>query len=86
MLWDYAELVDGTSFGYSATREDGTVRITVERPREFGFDYAECLLPLCNWKESSGFTDDELAHFRTFIKNNAPLIYEMADERASENA
>ena len=45
MLWSYVQLDDGTQFAYSETREDGTVRIAVERPVDFGFDHAECFLP-----------------------------------------
>lgn len=32
MYWSYVQLDDGTQFAYSETREDGTVRIAVERP------------------------------------------------------
>ena len=45
MLWSYVQLDDGTQFAYSETREDGTVRIAVERPIDFGFNHAECFLP-----------------------------------------
>lgn len=34
MLWGYVQLDDGTQFAYSETREDGTVRVAVERPTE----------------------------------------------------
>lgn len=45
MLWSYVQLDDGTQFAYSETREDGTVRVAVERPDDFDFDHAECFLP-----------------------------------------
>ena len=32
MLWSYVQLDDGTQFAYSETRDDGTVRVAVERP------------------------------------------------------
>ena len=44
MLWSYVQLDDGTQFAYSETRDDGTVRVAVERPVDFGFDHAECFL------------------------------------------
>ena len=39
MLWSYVQLDDGTQFAYSETRDDGTVRVAVERPVDFGFDH-----------------------------------------------
>ena len=84
MLWSYATLVDDTCFAYSATRKDGTVRIVAERPRDFGFDHAECALPACRWFDVDGFSDQELSDMSVFLTNNAPLIFEMADERAKE--
>lgn len=32
MFWSYVQLDDGTHFAYSETREDGSVRVAVERP------------------------------------------------------
>lgn len=34
MFWCYVQLDDGTQFAYSETREDGAVRVAVERPIE----------------------------------------------------
>lgn len=34
MFWSYVQLDDGTQFAYSETRDDGTVRVAVERPVE----------------------------------------------------
>lgn len=45
IFWSYVQLDDGTQVAYSETREDGTVRVAVERPVDFGFDHAECFLP-----------------------------------------
>lgn len=52
MLWSYVQLDDGTQFAYSETREDGTVRVAVERPVDFGFDHADCFLPAVKWSTS----------------------------------
>lgn len=48
MLWGYVQLDDGTQFAYTETRDDGTVRVAVERPVGPGFDHAECFLPAVN--------------------------------------
>lgn len=55
MFWSYVQLDDGTQFAYSETREDGTVRVAVERPVDFGFDHAECFLPSVNGSTSKAF-------------------------------
>ena len=52
MLWSYVQLDDGTQFAYSETREDGTVRVAVERPVDFGFDHADCFLLRSNGSTS----------------------------------
>lgn len=41
-------------------RDDGTVRVAVERPVGPGFDHAECFLPRVNWFKVEGFTTDDL--------------------------
>lgn len=60
MLWSYVQLDDGTQFAYSETRDDGTVRVAVERPVDLGFDHAECFLPAVKWFNVEGFTADDL--------------------------
>lgn len=41
-------------------RDDGTVRVAVERPVGPGFDHAECFLPAVNWFNVEGFSTDDL--------------------------
>ena len=55
VLWGYVQLDDGTQFSHSETRKDGTVRVAVERPVDFGFDHAECFLPAVKWFNVEGF-------------------------------
>ena len=81
MLWSYVQLDDGTQFAYSETREDGTVRVAVERPVDFGFDHAECFLPAVKWFNVEGFTADDLNFLTEFIRSNAPFIFELAERQ-----
>lgn len=84
MMWTYVEFPDETTVAYSDMLDDGTIRINIERPVDWGFDSAQCELPSLTWKEVSGFSDAEIESFTTFLKNNSPLIYEFAlnpDER-----
>ena len=81
MLWSYVQLDDGTQFAYSETREDGTVRVAVERPVDFGFDHAECFLPAVKWFNVEGFTADDLDFLTEFVRSNAPFIFELAERQ-----
>ena len=86
MLWSYVQLDDGAQFAYSETREDGTVRVAVERPVDFGFDHAECFLPTVKWFNVEGFTADDLTFLTDFVKSNAPLIFELAERQKAAPA
>lgn len=81
MLWSYVQLDDGTQFAYSETREDGTVRVAVERPVDFGFDHAECYLPTVKWFSVEGFTVDDLNFLTEIVRSNAPFIFELAERK-----
>ena len=84
MMWDYLQLPDETQIAYSDIREDGTVLIGIERPRDWGFDSARCLLPAYNWFEIDGFTEEEIADFDSLLHDNAPFIFELAERPRSE--
>lgn len=81
MLLSHAPLDDGTQFAYSETRDDGTVRVAVERPVGPGFDHAECFLPAVNWFNVEGFSTDYLDFLTKFVRSNAPFIFELAERR-----
>ena len=80
-FWSYVQLDDGTQFAYSETREDGTVRVAVERPVDFGFDHAECFLPAVKWFNVEGFSADDLNFLTEFVRSNAPFIFELAERQ-----
>lgn len=84
MMWGYIQLADETQFAYSDLREDGTVLILIERPRDWGFDSARCILPSYHWSEIDGFSQEEIADFDSFLHDNAPFIFELA-ERSHED-
>lgn len=81
MLWSYVKLDDGTQFAYSETRNDGTVRVAVERPVDLGCDHAECFLPAARWFNVEGFTSDGLNFLTEFVRSNAPFIFELAERQ-----
>ena len=86
MMWKYLAFPDETQIAYSDLREDGTLEVAVERPVDMGFDSARCLLPAHRWFDVTGFSDEELAELDSFVRNNAPFIFELAERRASEQA
>ena len=55
MFWSYVQLDDGTQVAYSETREDGTVRVAVERPVDFALTMRNAS---CLW--SNGSTSKDL--------------------------
>lgn len=79
-LRPYAQFPDETVIAYSDIREDQTVEIAIERPRDRGFDSARCLMPAYRWFDIDGFSDKDLAGFELFLRNNAPLIFEFAND------
>lgn len=84
MLWSYVQLDNGTQFAYSETRDDGTVRVVVERPVDFSFDHAECFLPAIKWFNVEGFSTDDLDFLTEFVRSNAPFIFELAERQKVE--
>lgn len=78
MMWDYVSLPDETQIAYSDLHEDGTITVRVERPVDMGFDEAQCVLPAYRWSNIEGFSEAEISSLDTFIRNNAPLIFDLA--------
>lgn len=78
MLWCYAEFPDETVIACSDIQDDDTVQVTIERPRDGGFDAAECILPSHSWKNIDGFSDHDIAKLNTFLSNNEDIIFDFA--------
>ena len=82
MMHEYLTFADGTMVLHSDLKEDdngGRVLVHFERPTEDGFDSVRFELPSYEMKIWEGsFTQDELSFFRTFLENNAHLLYEYA--------
>ncbi|RGK40733.1 MULTISPECIES: hypothetical protein [unclassified Collinsella] len=67
-------------------RDDGTVRVAVERPVDLGFDHAECFLPAVNWFNVECFSTDDLDFLTEFVRSNAPFIFELAERQKAGSA
>lgn len=80
MMYNYLKLADDTQIAVSNMLEDNTIQVSAERPVDGGFDSATCFLPLCEWRDSNGFSSSELEQLATLVKNNASLIYRFSKE------
>lgn len=49
-----------------------------------GFDFARCLLPSYQWSDATGLSADEMRELDAIVHDNAPLIFELADQCADE--
>lgn len=84
---NYYSTVDNIVLTFSDIEErNGFDEITVyfERPNDNGFDFAEGKLPENQFYKSFGFSEDELIKLNKYIRNNASLIWKIAqDERGT---
>ena len=51
-----------------------------------GFDFAEGKIPHYNFQKTYGFSEDELFRLREYMRNNAFLIWEFAQNGGGQNA
>ena len=86
MMYPYMTLNDETEITHSEMKEDGRVKVYIEKPVPSGFHYATCWLPDYTWENMYGFSEEEIAYFKNLIKNNAHLIIEFSQEGGFQNA
>ena len=87
MMYPFLTLDDNTEIVHSEMREDGTVKVYLERPDEKdGFHHAACCLPSYQWDDISGFTKEELTRYQEIIESTAHLILQFAREGGFDNA
>ena len=79
MMYPYITLDDETEIVHSELLKDNTVKVYIEKPDESdGFHFASCYLPGYEWKDISGFSEEEIKKYQTIIENNAHLIIELS--------
>lgn len=80
MMYPYLTMEDGTEIVHSEMRDDGTVKVYMEKPdAEHGFLNAACYLPSFTW-ENNGFSDKKISELKAFVQKNAALIIEFSQE------
>ena len=66
---------------------DGRVKVYIETPDlKDGFHSAICYLPDYKWEDITGYSDEEMEYFKQFVRDNAHLIIEFAQEGGILNA
>lgn len=86
MMYRFMELPDKTEITHSDMREDGTVKICVERPVADGFKTAYCDLPSYSWYDVEGFSAEELQEERQLVESLSHLIIRFARNGGFEHA
>lgn len=87
MMYPFLTLDDNTEIVHSEMREDGTVKVYLERPNEKDcFHHATCYLPGYRWEDVFGFTKEELARYQEVIESTAHLILQFAKEGGFDSA
>lgn len=87
MMYPFMTLNDETEIVHSEMREDGTVKVYIEKPDEkYCFRHATCYLPEYKWEDIYHFSDDDIDRFNDIIKSTAHLIMEFSQDGGFENA
>lgn len=87
MMYPYVTLNDDTEITHSEMLSDGRVKVYIETPDlKAGFHSAICYLPDYKWEDITGYSDEEMEYFKQFVRDNAHLIIEFAQEGGILNA
>lgn len=86
-MYPYVTLNDDTEITHSEMLSDGRVKVYIETPDlKDGFHSAICYLPDYKWEDITGYSDEEMEYFKQFVRDNAHLIIEFAQEGGILNA
>lgn len=85
MVYTLCKYSDETLVTFSDIRKkdngDEYIRVSFERPREYGFDTVAFELPSYTIIEQSGnYTDKEIEMFKSIVERGASYFYEWANE------
>lgn len=72
MMYPFMTLDDGTEIVHSEKQPDGKVKVYIEKSDEKdGFHHAVCYLPGYEWKDISGFSNEEISRYQEVIESTA---------------
>ena len=65
MMYHFMTLDDKTEIVHSEMKEDGRIKVYLERPdAQDGFHYATCWLPGYVWEDVFGFSSSDIKRFQ----------------------
>ena len=87
MMYRSITLDDNAEIVHSEMKEDGTVKVYVEKPdTKDCFHHMTCILPSYSIEEVFGFSEEEIARYMDVIKSTSNLILEFSKHGGFENA
>lgn len=87
MMYPFLTLDDNTEIVHSEMKEDGRVKVYMERPdAKDGFHYATCWLPDYTWEDIFGFSAQDMERFQEVVQSTAHLILQFSQEGGFDNA
>lgn len=86
MMYPFMKLDDDTEIVHSEMKDDGRVKVYMEKPIEGGFCSAVCMLPSYEWSDIEGYSEKEIARYREVIESTAHLILKFARNGGFANA
>ena len=86
-MYPLITLDDASEIVHSEMKEDGKVKVYVEKPdAKDCFHHATCWIPGYSWEEIDGFSQDEIRTYQAVIESLSHLILRFAKEGGLENA
>lgn len=86
-MYPFMTLDDNTEIVHSEMKEDGRVKVYLERPdAKDGFHYATCWLPVYLWEDVFGFSTEDMERFQEVIQSTAHLILQFSQEGGFDSA
>ena len=87
MVYPFMTLNDNTEIVHSDMNSEGKVKGMIATPDEkLGFKQATCILPDFEWKDLSGYTEEELNYLKELVSSEAHLILEFSQTGGFDNA
>ena len=86
MMYPFIQLDDNTEIVHSEMLEDERVKVYIEKPVIGGFHSAVCYLPLYEWSEIQGFSNDDIDKYQEILESTVHLIIRFACDGGFDNA
>jgi hypothetical protein len=75
MVYPFMTLDDGTEIVHSETKQDGRVKVYIEKPDpELCFRHATCWLPAYTWENVEGFDREQIERYDKLLHSMAHLV------------